>query len=234
VTFTHSPPGVGPGPQVQAALTHLANLSCLRDLELHGETAIDSGLACIQGLTRLKDLRIDWCADGVTNAGVAYLERLKNLKTLVLQDTRMTDQGVAHLGKLSRLEILMIDRNRITDAGLAKLRPLKGLKLLYVGGAREEEDQDGSIETLRSDEITDAGLVHLKGLTNLMVLGIERTGVTDQGMRHLEGLRKLKQLYIGGTRITDAGARALQRAIPGLKIQREPTSFEAPEIPPPD
>jgi hypothetical protein len=223
-----------PNPQVQIALARLANLSWLRDLELHGESAIDSGLAHIRGLTRLEYLQIGWYADGVTDAGVAYLERLRNLKALELQGASMTDEGVAHLGKLSRLEILKIDRNPITDAGPAKLGPLMGLKLLYVGGARQQEDEEGAIRTFRSDEITDAGLVHLKGLTELRTLSIEGTGVTDQGLQHLVGLRKLTDLYVGGARITDVGAKALQRAIPGLRIHREPTSIEAMEIPAPD
>jgi Leucine Rich repeat len=234
VDFSYSLPDGSPGPQFRAALARLPNLSRLRELWLHGETATDFGLVHIQGLTRLEYLEINWSADGVTDVGVACLKRLTNLKILTIQDTRMTDQGVAHLGKLSRLESLMIDRNPITDEGLAKLRSLTRLKYLHVGGARVEEDKGVYIKTFRSDEITDAGLVHLKGLTELRGLGIEGTGVTDQGLRHLEGLSKLTHLYIAGTRITDAGAKTLQQAIPGLKIHRKPAPIEAPEIPPPD
>lgn len=231
VQFSDDGPVVPPRPVVQDALAHLEDLTKLRTLVLHGESAIDAGLAHIGGLTRLEELRVDYYAYGVTDAGVAHLEGLKNLKSLALQGTRMTDAGVARLATLSRLEHLAIDQNHITDVGLAQLRRLKNLKSLWIGRAYEKV-VDGDLETFRSDEITDAGLVHLAGLNNLKNLSIEGTGVTDRGLRHLEGLRKLKDLYIAGTRITIAGEQALKRAIPGLTIHRKLTWPEGLEIPP--
>ena len=53
--------------------------------------------------------------------------------------------------------------------------------------------------------VTDAGLVHLKGLTNLSVLGLDGTQVTDAGLVHLKGLTKLSDLWLNGTQVTDAG-----------------------------
>ncbi len=39
--------------------------------------------------------------------------------------------------------------------------------------------------TNRYTNVTDAGLVHLKGLTNLRDLSVRETGVTDAGVREL-------------------------------------------------
>ena len=54
-------------------------------------------------------------------------------------------------------------------------------------------------------QITDAGLVHLKGLTLLETLRLENRQIGDAGLAHLGGLTSLKTLYLGGTQVTDAG-----------------------------
>ena len=56
-----------------------------------------------------------------------------------------------------------------------------------------------------ASQITDAGLVHLEDLTKLKWLWFWNTQVTDAGLVHLRGLTKLEVLSLGGTQITDAG-----------------------------
>ena len=67
--------------------------------------------------------------------------------------------------------------------------------------------------------ITDAGLVHLAGLTSLELLDLSRTRVTDAGLVHLAGLTNLKVVDLSGTRITDEGVSALMRTRPNLGVQ---------------
>ena len=57
---------------------------------------------------------------------------------------------------------------------------------------------------LNNTDITDAGLVHLKGLANLELLIIRKTKVTDAGVVHLNGLTKLQGLGFTRTNVTDA------------------------------
>ena len=59
--------------------------------------------------------------------------------------------------------------------------------------------------SLRKTEVTDAGLVHLKGLTNLEELDLGKTKVTDAGLEHLQGLTKLQWLSLQDTKVTAAG-----------------------------
>ena len=57
-----------------------------------------------------------------------------------------------------------------------------------------------------SATFTDAGLVHLKGLTSLKELrlvGFVR--ISDAGLVHLKGMTNLQNLQLLETRITDAG-----------------------------
>ena len=71
---------------------------------------------------------------------------------------------------------------------------------------------------LNSTKVTDAGLEHLKGLTSLQRLYLDRTNVTDAGLEHLKGLTSLQMLYLSGSHVTDEGVKKLQKALPNCQI----------------
>ena len=73
------------------------------------------------------------------------------------------------------------------------LRKLLGMDFLF------------EVECVQFGQVTDAGLAHLKELTNLETLDLEATKVTDAGLVHLEGLTGLENLVLEGTQIGDAG-----------------------------
>jgi len=54
-------------------------------------------------------------------------------------------------------------------------------------------------------EITDAGLAHLNRLPHLQWLNLDDTNVGDAGLMHLQELPQLQSLYLGYTKVTDAG-----------------------------
>jgi hypothetical protein len=62
---------------------------------------------------------------------------------------------------------------------------------------------------LTNTRLTDAGLVHLLGLTSLQTLGLDNTQGTDVGLARLR-LTGLQQLLLGGSQVTDAGLAHLQ------------------------
>ena len=68
----------------------------------------------------------------VTDAGLASLAGMKNLKKLHLPNTAVTDAGIDSLLVLTNLEYLNLFNTKITDAGLAKLEKLPNLKRLFV------------------------------------------------------------------------------------------------------
>jgi len=68
----------------------------------------------------------------VTDAGLASLAGMKNLKKLHLPNTAISDAGIDSLLTLSSLEYLNLFNTKITDASLAKLEKLPNLKHLFV------------------------------------------------------------------------------------------------------
>jgi hypothetical protein len=63
-----------------------------------------------------------------------------------------------------------------------------------------------------SDRLTDAGLVHLRKMPNLVALGLP-PNVTDAGLRHLSAMTGLRGLHLSGTKVTDAGLVQLTRMV---------------------
>ena len=75
-----------------------------------------------------------------------------------------------------------------------------------VAGGRLVWGRSGYRET----QVTDAGLVHLRGLTQLRLLYLNNTQVTDAGLAHLRGLTQLQELDLASTQVTDAGLEHLR------------------------
>lgn len=150
---------------------------------------------------------IDLHGTAVTNADLAILKGLRDLRFLDLRLTKITDEGVAKLKNLTGLQTLNLFRTQLSDKGLAQLRKLTLLQTLLIGGT----------------QITDAGLTYLKSFTNLRKLSLFQTKVSDAGIASLKALIKLETLLIGGTNITPAGVAELQRTLPRLRFSESTT-----------
>ena len=62
------------------------------------------------------------------------------------------------------------------------------------GQVQRDEDAPGMpvvAVVLRSTEVTDANLACLKGLRRLKALHLDSTGVTDEGLKHLRGMTEM-------------------------------------------
>jgi len=90
--------------------------------------------------------------------------------------------------------------------------PLDKLKKL---GARIQLDDKKRVIAVNLGErrITDADLIHLKGLEHLQELDLTRTAVTSAGLVNLKDLTTLKKLYLTETKVDDEGIANLK----GLK-----------------
>ena len=132
-----------------AELAHIGRLYAIEHLQLIGGSAAGDGR--------------------ITDAGLAHLKNLLNLRFLSVRGTEITDAGLPHLAGLEDLEELDLGINRLGDAGLIHLKSLKSLRKLR----------------LSATNITDAGLAHLEAMKNLKSLVINSTKVTEAGVERL-------------------------------------------------
>lgn len=116
-------------------------------------------LARLPGLRRLRLSFTD-----VSNDDLAPLSKLKHLRFLTLQSTKVKEGNLDSLKGL-RLEELSLERTRLSDEGLKSLRHMESLR--YLNATRTK--------------VTDAGLVHLESLPNLVAVKLNRTLVTREG-----------------------------------------------------
>ena len=99
---------------------------------------------------------------------------------------------------------LVVFERPCSDKDLSHVGRLSELRVLFV---------------LDASEVTDAGLVHLKRLSNLSVLTLIDTQVTDAGLAHLKELSNLSELDLVRSQATFGGVRELRRVLPKLTIK---------------
>ena len=151
-------------------------------------------------LPHLKNLGLGTGPLPLTGADLGHLRRLHDLRSLDLTgaglDAGASLEDLRGLQSLRRLTIGF--RIPLKNADLAPLAGLKGLECLSL-----------------TARITDAGLMHLRGMSGLKLLHLP-----DCKIKGLEGLRPLRQLVflgLGGTLVDDAGLAPLS-GHPGLKV----------------
>jgi Leucine-rich repeat (LRR) protein len=138
----------------------------------------------------------------VTDAGLASLEGLSQLRVLNLSYRSITDAGLAHVEKLGNLRELGLGGTDITGEGLKHLRGLEHLETLY----------------LEATDIDDASLAHLSGLTNLRYLELSGTNLSGSRLLHLKNLDKLECVVMTNTEVKMAYIEQLNKALPDCHV----------------
>jgi hypothetical protein len=119
------------------------------------------------------------CAEGFPHDTTIQLPRLPRLRGLNMYDAAFYGDGLEYLRDI---EVLDLSRTDVGDDAMPKFAAMRNLKSLSLTGTK----------------ITDAGLEHLKGLT------------------------QLRELWLGGEyrseNVTAEGIKRLQRALPNCKI----------------
>lgn len=172
----------------------------------------------------------------LTDAAIAKLRNLKQLKVLDLMHTFVTGKGVEALAHLSNLEQFTVDDlHLLTPASMKALGSLPNLRRIpeLPSGATELiEPLAGlrKLEVLRisGQDLTDEGLSHVKKLSSLKQLEILHCQVTDVGLAQLANLKRLEELDIRGVdRVTAAGVQQLRERLPNCTILRNAADYEA-------
>jgi hypothetical protein len=201
-----------------ADFVRLSNLTELRRLVLHGDgrsTVTDAALAHLAPLRKLRHLEFGGSKD-ITDEGLMGLGRLTGLESLSLSGPgRITD--LRGLGPLVHLKTLTLPSlPGLTD--LKGLTPLAGLETLTLWDVPVDDRGFAALAGLRSlrsldiyrgAALTDAGMVHFRGLGNLEVLYLGGSRITDAGLECLRDCPKLDRLHLDGAPVTDEGLLAL-------------------------
>lgn len=163
-------------------------------LTIYSEGLVKRGLESL--LTQQKR---SICFPSDRSIGMVYWHKYNDLKRV----THCEARGTVEVPINSKL-CLKISRDASKD-----LSPLVALKASEL-----------RLLDLCHTDITDDGLLYLKGLTSLTALNLEITQISDAGLKHLTALTSLELLYIGCTKVTEVGIAFLKEALPNLKIER--------------
>jgi hypothetical protein len=71
---------------------------------------------------------------------------------------------------------------------------------------------------LSGTQVTDDGLLYVNGLITLQHLDLSNTRITDAGIVNLKGLAELQCLFVQDTQVTHAGVEELGKALPNCRI----------------
>jgi hypothetical protein len=100
-------------------MAHIGRFRHLQSLDVRGKVT-DAGLAQITGLT---DLRWLFLSDtGITDTGLATIASLTNLQALDLSNTRITNAGLARLAGLRRCQSIIVFDTKVTPEGIVAMK----------------------------------------------------------------------------------------------------------------
>jgi hypothetical protein len=181
-------------------------LASLADLDLSGAEITDADLAQLATLDNLRILRLR--GSSITDAGLAHLSGLE-LSSLDLRDTDVTAFGMASLPSAS-LEALHLTDSKVLGTDLYRLPPMPHLQVLKLN--RLEALDDAAIESLT----VFPALRHVEvDGTNLSAAGLRRLLELNPGVQRVElrytsitpeALEKIREHHPGCEFVQDDGS----------------------------
>lgn len=159
----------------------------------------------------------------MTDAGLATLSQLSELRELDLNETGVTDEGMKWVGQLSHLQYLGLP-TKITGQGASALEPLTELIGVGCSGYVSAEcvewlSRRPVLESLSLDRCTFADDVHFcsQGFRELEFLTLAKSNVTIAMLEELTELQSLAEMDLGYTQVTDAAMRGIG-SLPALSV----------------
>ncbi len=221
--------------QLAAAVSSMPKLRAVRLSGKSGNTEVDDiGLEALASCQELKVLAADhlW----VSADGLQHLSGCAQLSELYLAGTLMDDRAMELVAKLPNLKKLRLAKTSVGTVGLAVLSELS-LEDLDISECSQVFDDSlapvGKMKSLKRlnlwrDVISDTGVAHLVGLTNMAWLNLDNTHMGNAGLEHLSGMKQLSFLHLGSTRVTNEGIPLLTplSSLKELKVTRTAVTEE--------
>lgn len=208
----------------ESGLSRLEGLTRLRRLQFHDMELTGSMLRQLNHSTQLEELEIfegDGIEGGISDEGMPPLGAMPRLRVLSLWCHRITGSCLEPLRGSRSLEELLFYGSPLSAAGFENIGAITNLKNLYFN---QVDVGDRNLLDLRNltgltrltldynqSKITDAGLVHLSGMTRLEWLDLTGCKITGRGLASLQEMTQLKRLCLGWTQVDDIGLEVIAR-----------------------
>ncbi len=207
-------------------LDGILTIATLKRLGVSGRIS-DSGFRRLHDLHALSSLSLSFARI----SGPTYLEiaKLKGLHEADLSDTHVTDadfeQLAANADFASRLKSLAMQNTRVSDAGLHSLDRLANLKILVLPGATTDAGIEhltrlSALEVLDASgtRVSSTGLRAVASLPKLRSLDLSWTAITDDAAPLLAKMGGFELLKLVDTKMTQPGIRRLRDSLPDTRI----------------
>lgn len=208
-------------PHRRAAQTILNLGGRVAVLSVQGQQQVNDPSQLPSGRYALLHISLSDKGREVTDANTRFLDDLKYVNQLELDDTSITDETLQHVCRVENLPHATLTRTKITDRGVSLLAELKDLRNLEIND--NPQIGDGACSAiarltrlrfldLSGTSITDAGLAPLAALVNLRDLCLnDCKRITAAGLQHLQQLPSLQQLPLRRTTISDEAVAVLSQ-----------------------
>ncbi len=193
------------GPNISHLLApQIAKATHLTSLTMQTTMITDEGVTEFKKLKSLKviDLRL---SPLLTDAAMATLAAMPQLRAVRLSGTEITDQGLVMLLQLPQLTELDLRNCRgITQVGFEKLAARKTLRTLKIGGATVDDQTLERVGQMRNltglsldnGDISDAGIAKLASLPLVSFTIYQCANISDLGLDIFATLPNLQRLTL--------------------------------------
>jgi internalin A len=176
----------------------------LKRLELDDSDISDAELPYLKGCHDLVYLAVTRTL--IKGPGLSVLRNFPHLKSLFVGHNALDENMLSGLESLHEVTELHLDQAGIGDVALVHVGRMEALEDLRLGDNKK---------------ITDAGIVHLKGLRKLNNLDISGTSVTKQCVKTLAELPSLRFLRISSPTVTTLDLVEIEKQLKGCQIRGE-------------
>ncbi len=201
-----------------AGLIHIRGLTGLQSLSIDHGDVTDEGIANFSEMAGLERLELN--STKVTGTGLKHLKRPEKLKTLKLYRSPINDEGLKEIGSFVNLEWLYLTETNVTDRGLTHLKSLKKLRRLDLDATKVTDKGLAELGHLPIEELSlSCTSFSSRGVGGVIVSSTSNAPqITDVGLVHLRGLMRLRKLDLQGTTVTGEGVKTLRSTLPDLKV----------------
>lgn len=202
--------------------------------------SVASGQLSDDDLKRLAEfdtLQILQYGEQITDAGLAHLAGMPNLKVIDGDSPKITDRGLRNLAGLTKLELLSLENAQVSDEGLKSLEALPSLKYLNLGWTQATADGVARLRQrlpqLKIDPPTFPSAEAERDIVRQLIQAGARfrsdkegwikdvhfigPEVADEQLLIMLPLERVQTLFLLNTRVTSAGIERVLAAHPALK-----------------